>query len=339
MTPFRLMTGHLRCARAGRDPRLPAVLLALAVSYPVQAVPQDSNVLYPVTYIEERLGAPELQILDIEPARDPSLAERSQRVTLAGIDGEPPLEAHWKPVAPPGQGFNNEPRYELAAYRFQRMFLEEDEFVVPPAVLRAMAIEEYRELRPAPGPTIPGTRSVLFLLTYWIQNLAVDTVDPFDPQLFSGHEGYAHHFANANILTHLIDHKDGNHGNLLVSLDGMNPRVFSVDNDVAFRSGMSDRGDRWRRLHVDRLPSTTIERLRTLTRGQLDRELGVVAEFALLDGLLVPVESGENLNPRRGVRVSDGRVQFGLTTREIDDLERRIRNLLGQVDRGRLQTF
>jgi hypothetical protein len=325
--------------------RLPAPLLLAALgALPVprtlapQASPTgDSSIPFPVDYIEARLLAP-LAITDMDRARVLE-EDRSRRVTLAGPDGEPPIAARWKPVAPPGQGFNNEPRYELAAYRFQKLFLDEPDYVVPPMVLRALPIEDYRQYRAVQGPTIRDTRSVLFLLSFWVDNLAVDTVDPFSPGLFERSELYARHFANANLLTHLIDHKDGNHGNMLVSMDGQNPRVFAVDNDVAFRSRVSDRGDRWRRLHVDRVPAATVERLRAITREQLDSELGVVAEFRIVNGYLEPVEPGPNLQPRRGLRVVDGRVQLGLTEAEIGDLERRIERLLRDVERGRLGAF
>jgi hypothetical protein len=304
----------------------------------LQAPAGDTNILYPVEYIEQRLRAPGLEIVGIERAR-PLEEDRSRRVTLAERDGDPAMDVHWKPVAPPGHGFNNEPRYELAAYRFQQMFLDEPDYVVPPTVLRAMPIEEYREYRSVRAPTIRGTQSVLFLLSYWIQNLAVDTVDPFDQALFDRDAGYARHFANTNLLTHLIDHKDGNHGNVLVSMDAADRRVFAVDNDVAFRSLVSDRGDRWRRLHVDRLPASSVERLRAITRADLERELGVVTEFEIIDGYLQPAQLGPNLGANRGVRIRDGRVQFGLTRAEIRDLERRITRLLADVDRGRIGTF
>jgi hypothetical protein len=318
------------------------LLLVLAASTATLAVPvslagQDSNILYPVDYIEERLLQP-LQVLDMERTRQLE-EDRSRRVVVEGSDGEPAMEVHWKPVGRGAQGFNNEPRYELAAYRFQKLFLDEPDYVVPPAVLRALPLEEYRSFRSASQPTIRGTSSVLFLLSYWIQNLAVDTVDPFDPTLFDLDETYAWHFANANILTHLIDHKDGNHGNVLVSMDHENRRVFAVDNDVAFSSRVSDQGDRWRHLQVERLPAATIDRLREVTREDLERKVAVVAEFEIVDGYLHPVEPGENLSPRRGVRVTADRVQFGLTPREIRDVERNIQRLLRDVDRGRIATF
>jgi hypothetical protein len=310
---------------------------SLAGPLPAQA--QDTNVLHPLEYITARLLETELRVMGMDRSRQME-QDRSRRVVLGGAEGEPDLEAHWKPVARPGEGFNNEPRYELAAYRFQQMFLDEADYVVPPVVLRAMPIAEYRQHRFVAESTIRGTNAVLFLLSYWIQNLAVDTVDPFNTELFDSDESYARHFANANILTHLIDHKDGNHGNIKVSLSPVNRRVFAVDNDVAFRSRASDLGDRWKRLHVKRLPATTIERLRAITADELRAQLEVVAEFEVLfDGNLRPVEPGPNLEPGRGVRNLQGRVQFGLTDREIRELQQRIERLLSDVDAGRIATF
>jgi hypothetical protein len=298
----------------------------------------DRNVLYPVEYIEARLQAPELIIAGMDSAR-PLEGDRSSRVTLGGPAGEPPMEVRWKPVAAPGNGFNNEPRYELAAYRFQKLFLDEPEYVVPPVVLRAMALEEYRAIRSVPGPTIRGTQSVLFLLSYWLQELAVDTADPFLSGTFDLNPVYARYWGNLNLFTHLIRHRDANHGNILISMDPGNPRVFSVDNDVAFRSQVSAQGDRWSRLLVDRLPDRTVQRLREITVEDLHGALGVLAEFEIVDGYLYPVEPGENLEPGRGLRTTSDRVQFGLTEREIRDVYQRIERVLRDVDRGRITTF
>jgi hypothetical protein len=317
---------------------LPLLAGAAALAWPATVAAQDSSILYPVEYIKQRMLAPELRVTDMDRTR-PLEQDRSRRITLAGGNGEPDMVVHLKPVAPPGEGFNNEPRYELAAYRLQQLFLDEPGYVVPPVVLRAMPVDAYRDFGNVTGRTIRGTQSVLFLLSYWLQNLAVDTVDPFDARLFDRDTTYAVHFANANVLTHLIEHKDGNHGNVIVSMDGLNRRVFAVDNDVAFRSQVSDQGDRWKDLVVDRIPATTVERLRGITGEQLRATLGVVAEFEIVDGQLKPVEAGPNLGPNRGVRSRDGRMQFGLTEREIRDLEGRIARRLRDVERGRIKTF
>jgi hypothetical protein len=137
----------------------------------------------------------------------------------------------------------------------------------------------------------------------------------------------------------LIRHSDSNVGNFLISQNAANPRVFSVDNGVAFNSPPSDRGYYWRSMRVRRLPAHTVERLRSITREDLDRTLGVLVEFEVSDGLLVPVEPGDNMGAGRGVRRSRDRIQFGLSSREIGGIENRIRDLLRQVDSGRIEVF
>jgi hypothetical protein len=322
---------HRCCAAV----RFTFVLLGIVSA--VAALAQDSNVLYTVADIENRLLRTPVEVLDIEQARPSIENDRSARVLLTGAAGEEPIQVKWKPVHPGARGFNNEPRYELAAYRLQSLFLDEAEYVVPPTVLRSKTHAEYQALMPAAEPTLRGTSSVLFLLSYWVQN--VTTRDPFRPDRFESDPAYARHWANLNILTHLIDHKDGNVGNLLISTDPENPRVFAVDNDVAFASAASDRGAPWARLQVDRLPGRTVERLRGLTEQDLKDTLGVVAEFVIVDGHLWPSAPGGNLHPRQGVRIGDGHVQLGLTEREIRDVARRLQALLRRIDRGRIELF
>jgi hypothetical protein len=294
--------------------------------------PTDS-IAFPVSVIEARLLGP-LNVIEAEQARPAIDGDRSIRVVLGGAEGEPPMAARWKPVASPGQGFNNEPRYELAAYQLQRLFLDECEYVVPPVVLRAMSIDEYKRDRPGGQVALRGTSSALFMLSYWLQD--VTNRDPWDPARFKSDPIYARHWGNLNILTHLIEHKDANTGNLLISLHPEDPRVFAVDNDVAFKSEPSDRGDTWKNLQVDRLPASTIERLRKLTRADLDQALSVVAEFRIVNGLLEPVEPGANMNQRRGLDATKDRVQFGLNSTEINDIQRRIERLVDGVNRGRI---
>lgn len=318
-----------------RVARLPVfVIVALACTAAAAARADGPSVEYPIEYIESRLSGP-LEVVGAEQARPAIEGDRSARVMLASPDGQPDFAVHWKPVAPPGRGFNNEPRYVIAAYRLQKMFLDECEYVVPPVALRALSVEEYRRLKGEAPPTVRGASSVLFLVSYWLSN--VTNRDPWDPARFKADPRYARHWGNLNILTHLIDHKDANIGNLLISTHADDPRVFSIDNDVAFGSEASDRGDTWRRLLVDELPQGTVERLRTLKRADLDRELGVVAEFQIVDGKLVARDPGDNLGPRNAVRTRGDRVQFGLTSAEIQATERRISRLLSRADRGQIK--
>jgi hypothetical protein len=294
----------------------------------------EASITESIAYIEARLRGP-IDIVETAQARPKIAGDRSARVVLAGLDGGPDLVVHWKPVAPPGRGFNNEPRYVLAAYEFQKLFLDECEYVVPPVVLRALSLDEHRRQRGEAEATLRGTQSALFLLAYWLNNVV--NRDPWDPARFKAEPRYARHWGNLNILTHIIDHKDANIGNLLISMNADDPRIFSVDNDVAFLSKESDRGSDWSRMHADRLPADTLARLRAITQAQLDASLGVLAEFRNEDGVLIPVEPpGDNLSPHSGVRTSGARVQFGLTRNETRALARRIEALLRQHDRGRI---
>jgi hypothetical protein len=329
-------TGVARRCVVGRMLLIHFLAAAFALLAAAGASAQDANIALRIADAEQRLLQDPLIVLDMEQARPLIQGDRSARVRLGGAEGSIPISAKWKPVGSGAQGFNNEPRYELAAYALQKLFLDEPEYVVPPVTLRSMPIEQYRELRDVQQPTLRGTRSVLFLLSFWLEH--VTNRDPFDPARFEADERYALHWGNLNILTHLVDHKDSNLGNLLISVDPANPRVFAVDNDVAFRSRVSDVGTEWQRLHVRRLPQHTIERLRTITMDDLTRTLGVLAEFDVVEGLLLATAPGENLNPGRGVRRTGERVQFGLTTTEISDVQRRLAALLRDVDRGRIQT-
>ncbi len=302
---------------------------------PAGVAAQDVNVLLPTDTIEARLAAGPFEILDRRGSRFEG--DRTSRVALSYPDGVM-LVTKWARSAPGGETFNNNPRYELAAYEIQKLFLDESEYVVPPTVARAFPLDWYRELEPGATATFTGTQSVMVVLQYWLVN--VTGTDFWDEDRFQADTLYARHLANFNILTHLIFHGDQNAGNYLISRSPENPRVFSVDNGLAFSGEVSDRGHHWRRLRVDRLPASTVERLRGMTREELVRRLETVAEFRVLDdGTLEAVEPGPNLQPRRGVRRSEDRIQLGLTAREINGVWRRLEGLLRDVDRGDTGVF
>jgi hypothetical protein len=237
-----------------------------------------------------------------------------------------------------GEAFNNEPRYEAAAYEIQKLFLDEPEYVVPPTLLRALPIAFVHQQIPGARPTFreaPG--SVLVALQYWLIGVTPQSI--WEPQRATTDDVYARRIGNFNLLTYLIHHGDSNIGNFLISDAVDDPRVFSVDNGVAFRSQDSNRGAEWRALRVKRLPRHTVDRLRGITRLDLERTLAVLAEYEIRDGQLVRVVPGPNLAPARGVRRSRERVQFGLTTREIRDVEARLGHLLRQIDAGQFTLF
>jgi hypothetical protein len=143
-----------------------------------------------------------------------------------------------------------------------------------------------------------------------------------------------------NLLTYLIEHRDGREGNFLVADDPGDRRIFSVDNGVAFGSLLTNWFvPNWQKIRVPSLPRQSIDRLRKVTPEQLDA-LGVVTEMkADAAGVLRVVPPGANAAPRKGARVETGWLQLGLTRKEIEHVKQRIDRLLADVDAGRQPLF
>lgn len=309
-----------------------AFALCLAFARPLPA--QDLNMRFPPDVIEELLREREFQVLDWADNR--FRGDRTQRVALR-FDDNTLIFAKWAKAPRGGRGvFNNRPRYEIAAYEFQKLFLDQSEYVVPPTVARCVSVDEYPDMEHWPGPTFDDARSVLVVLQYWLRN--VTAKDVWDKSRFQTDSVYARHFANLDLFTYLILHSDSNGGNVLISSISNNPRLFAVDNGVAFsRREASDRGTRWRGLRVKRLPRKTMERLRSLTREELERQLGVVAQFRRTGNQFVPETPSEPLDPDKGVRRNATVVQLGLTKTEIGQIWDRIGKILKKVDEGKIE--
>jgi hypothetical protein len=322
----RACPGRLRAA---------AVLAWALLAVPVPGLAQDFNIALPVADIESRLRTGTFDIVDWRGSRAPG--DRTSRVALQFPD-EVLLVAKWATAPTSASEFNNEPRFEMAAYEIQKLFLDEPELAVPPTVVRAFPLAYVRERIPDATATFrEAPRSALVALQYWLMGVTPENF--WDSRRARSDTVYARHIGNFNILTHLIRHHDANVGNFLISENPENPRVFAVDNGVAFSAPVSNRGHMWRDLQVRQLPRHTVERLRLITREDLDRVLGVMAEWEIHDGTLVPVPPGENMSPGRGVRRSSQRIQLGLTSQEINGVENRIRQLLRRADEGRIETF
>jgi hypothetical protein len=229
----------------------------------------------------------------------------------------PPLvRVKWKPAAPGGDGYNHSPRRELAAYALQKLFLDEDDYVVPPTVARC---EDW-----AGAPTFKGSRCVLGTLSYWIED--AHQLAPFDRARFARDSVYRRRTALLNLLTHLIDHRDIKAENFIASADG---HAFSVDNGMAFSgwrtpSGWFVRG--WQDFIVDGLPRDVVARLRKLERRDLS-VLSTVAEFRVRAGHLEPVAPEAPFDADAGVRRRGDRIQLGLTADEIDGIAARLEAL------------
>lgn len=310
----------------------PLVLLLLWTS--AAAFAQDANVAYPAADLERRLQSMPFVILTAEKAR--GLREDLALKADVRFDDGREVRIKLRPAGRKASEFNNEPRYELAAYVLQKALFDEPDYVVPPTALRAIhrsVLAPYTKV----FATFGGS-DVVVVAQYWLQNVTGPR-DIWDPARFAADPLYARHIANLNVLTFLIKHGDSNPGNVLLSTDRATGRAFSVDNGVAFSSLPSDRGQLWRDLRVPRVPAQTIERLRALDRTKLDALLGAIATWQVRDGRLVPVPGHPRMRGMMGVRRAHGHVQLGLTERDIRDLEKRRRELLARVDDGRLGVF
>jgi hypothetical protein len=297
---------------------------------------QNSNFLLPIAEIERRFQFEDLDIFKSEDLRKNGSVKR---VILRWSDGSY-ARAKWKRAPHNGHTRNNAPRFELAAYQYQKLFLHENEYVVPPTVMRSLPVTKYQEIEKRTAkiePTFDNTKSVCFVLQYWLEN--VNTNDVYSKERFQSDLTYARSLANMNLLCYLIKHNDSNVGNFLISTDPNEPRVFAVDNGMAFDSRESPRGQEWRVIRVKRLPNLTVERVRHIQLQDLHQTLGVVLQYEVQDGQLKFVESTENINPKKGVRVSEDVIQFGLTDREIDDIFKRQQQLIKRIETGKIKLF
>jgi hypothetical protein len=245
----------------------------------------------------------------------------------------------WK-HAPAGlDGWNNNPRKELAAYAVQRWFLEPSDYVVPPVVVRCVRIAAYRRVEPEATATIDGTHCVLGTLFLWLQNVHVPDV-LYDPERFAADPNYAYHLANFNVLAYLVKHQDGRPGNILVGDDARNRRVFAVDNGISFGEFVHNfLTTNWDVIRVPAIPLEVVARLRQVDRKALD-SLAVLVDLRVdAKGILRPGRPGPPLEPERGVRLAPGRVQMGLTRAEIDAVSHRVAALLEEIDSGALKVF
>ncbi|MCH8021772.1 hypothetical protein IH785_18235 [candidate division KSB1 bacterium] len=310
--------------------------ILLLLEFPLMA--QDSNFRFSMPEIERILKSGDWQVSEVSTiSRLGSEASyQAKRATLELSAGKT-LRIKWKTAPRAGEDFNNQPRYEIAAYELQKLFLTPEYYVVPPTLGLTLPVQQYRQIDRDVLPTFDDTQSVIFVAQYWLDQVTPEHV--FDRARFDSDTTYARHLANMNILSYLIKHRDSNVGNFLISTDPKNPRVFAVDNGVAFESEASARGTAWQRLRVKRLPKETIERLRNITPEDLEKSLGVVLQFTGVDGFLIQISPTPNLDKKQGVRRNEGLIQFGLTESEIKGVYKRLQKLIEEVDAGKIQLF
>ena len=246
----------------------------------------------------------------------------------------------WKEAPRRLESWNNSPRRELASYETQKLFLDPDDFVVPPSVMRCIPLEDYRAAIDAShSPTLAGSNCVLGNVSLWLQNVTVpDTL--YDKTRFATDPNYAARMADFNLFAYIIDHKDGRRGNFLVSKDDADRRVFAVDNGITFDALIWNYFVRnWNDIRVPALRKKSVDRLRNVRRDQVE-PLAVVAELHLDEhGVFEPVEHGPPLTMKEGARRREGVVQLGLMDDEVEDILEHIQEIIEAVDEGKIPVF
>jgi len=250
------------------------------------------------------------------------------------------LPIKWAP-APKGtlDAWDASPRKELAAFAVQRWFLDPDDWLVPPTAMRCVPLATYPHDAKTIEPTVEGTRCVLGLVAAWLQNVEPVQVI-YDAERFAHDRAYAEHVADFNLFAYLVEHRDARSSNILVTKDPVGQRIYSVDNGIAFGNLVWNYlVANWDVLRVPALRRASIDRLRRVTRTDLDALLVVFELRSDEQGVLQPTRPGPPFDPSVGARVRDARVQLGLTGTEVDGVATRLKQLLARVDAGEIATF
>jgi len=313
-----------------------ALTAAIAVALPIRDLaPQDANIQMRAARVETLLRDSALKPVASQGSR--FKGDRTEHVLLTFSDTTA-IEVKWAVAPQGGEAFNNQPRYEAAAYELQKLFLDERDYVVPPTALRMIPQSVFAASPGLKGePTFEGSSAVLVALQYWTADVTAEGV--FNQKRADRDSVYARHLGDLNILTYLIRHRDANKGNMLVSADSTNPRLFAVDNGVAFNSPPSNRGTDWQYMRVKRVSGATAARLRDITDERLTGALAVVAQFERQGNDYVASAPGPNLDAGKGVRRKGSTLQLGLTSDEIAAVRGRLKDLVKDIDGGKIKTF
>lgn len=287
----------------------------------------------PATKIETALKEGSFTIT--HAARSPSGTTAPYKVRLQLSDGTI-ISAKFKRAPDDFDAFNNSPRREIAAYEMQKLYLEPEQYVVPPTVIHCLPVDRYPGLFPDIQPQ-EGSRCAVGVLAYWVEGLSSD--DVLDEVSWNRDPVYRDNLGNLNVLTILVGHQDSIGDNFYRSTDAPRSHVLSVDNGLAFGAMGANPvqlfSSKWSHARVDAVSARTVARLKKIEAGEFDR-FRVVSQLQLKDGSYVTVDPTEPLEPTKGVSKKDGVVQLGLSVEELTDVQVRLAKLLGDIGSGEL---
>jgi hypothetical protein len=293
----------------------------------------------------------ELQI--VEAVDTPGGTQDAQVLTLAvpGRQGRQILRAKWRALA--SGGLFSDPRKELGAFAVQTLFLEPEEYVIPPTAGHCFPLAEYRDLVDDDAMTsFEGVSCVYGILSYWLPDvrdledadkeglLQSDTL--LDAALLEREPAFRRSVANLNIVTYLVRHGDAHNEQFLLARGPDAPHVYVVDNSIAFESIKNPmllfRED-WSTLRVRSLPEKSAARLRQLDQRNV-ASLAVIEQATATSGGLAPSRpEAPHGDLSEGVRWNGKELQVGLTRTEIEGVWVRLQNLVRRLESQEIGTF
>ena len=302
--------------------------------------------------VSRRLAVSPLRVLRAEPL--PSGTQGGRVLSLEASDGVV-FDAKWRAWSM--SSASNAPVGEVAAADLQELVLEPGDYVVPPAEVRCLPDAVMRRIDEQAEP-YSDTGCTLSVVTYWLtgtiglreaqrRGLLPDPPGYVsgDPELYAYERFrrdpvYRRNVANLNVMLYLTANGDAHAGQFVLYPAPLH--VFAVDHSVAFgldhRSAMRGRQD-LSRLIVPAIPVSTAARIRALRKADIE-ELAVLASFEERGTELVRTERGSPIGePEQRLRAVGPHVQIGLTSSEVDVVQRRVRELQRRLESGELRTF
>jgi len=286
----------------------------------------------------------ELEILSMDAT--PTGMQGAKVLTLRSHAprGDVVFRAKWRTQS--SQDALSEPRKELATYAVQRLFLDEDELVVPPTTAHCFVGTEYRRFVPDALHSFRGVDCELGFLEYWLEDAQTvksarkaGLLGPgegvWDRRLFESDHAYRDSVSNGNLLTYLINHGDAHDEQFVLQNSPRGLRTFVVDNSMSLggiKNPMALFREDWSSIHVPALSAKAVSRLKQLTAADFAR-LGNISELALQGGTLVPVSPSAPLASDGSPMSWNGsHLRIGLSASEIELVATRTRDLLQRQD-------
>src|SRR3982751_3626134 len=141
-----------------------SLLLVSTMLLARDALGQDANIALPVARVDSLLRHGTIKPVAAQGSRFEG--DRTKHALLVFNDSTA-FEVKWAVAARGGEAFNNQPRYEAAAYELQRLYLDDRDLVVPPTALRMIPEPDSAEANLRGEPTFDVPPSVLVALQYW----------------------------------------------------------------------------------------------------------------------------------------------------------------------------